>query len=304
MERRRYWVLGASDPEMESIEHLLREAGETVVYATVGGRRVSPGDAYRCDPVMGATHWVECAPVKGRPAGAVVIDHHRPGDPGYGRPPKDYWAASSLGQVWAALGWAASEPGPDLRMVAAADHCLAAAYRCECPGVDPEALMRWRAESRAAFQRRPVEAVLADVERARERLRTAPCICLACGNRRQDIDDPDCDCNRGPSPYGPGWGSIVADLRGKEVPELPEAAARDGIPFLGTPRPGPDGRKKVVLQAATQKQVELFMKSWGPREGLLDIYGDPARGFAGGYLSEGNHGHGPGSGGPRCASLE
>src|SRR5690606_4181877 len=30
---------------------------------------------------------------------------------------------------------------------AAADHCLAAAYRGECPGIDPNALMRWRVET-------------------------------------------------------------------------------------------------------------------------------------------------------------
>src|SRR5690606_25622302 len=29
----------------------------------------------------------------------VVIDHHRPGDPGYGRPPEEFLAASSIGQV-------------------------------------------------------------------------------------------------------------------------------------------------------------------------------------------------------------
>ena len=25
--------------------------------------------------------------------------------------------------------------------------------------------------------------------------------------------------------------------------------------------------------------------SWAPREGLVDLYGDPARGFAGGYVA-------------------
>jgi hypothetical protein len=41
-------------------------------------------------------------------------------------------------------------------LAAAADHCLAAAYRGECPGVDPDALMRWRvAPSGAAAAPRP-----------------------------------------------------------------------------------------------------------------------------------------------------
>lgn len=34
----------------------------------------------------------------------------------------------------------------DVILVAAADHCLAAAYRGECPGVDPDTLMQWRLE--------------------------------------------------------------------------------------------------------------------------------------------------------------
>ena len=43
----RLWILGAPDPEMVMIESLLRDAGETVVYATVDGERVHPGNAYR-----------------------------------------------------------------------------------------------------------------------------------------------------------------------------------------------------------------------------------------------------------------
>src|SRR5690606_36820249 len=66
----------------------------------------------------------------------------------------------------------------DLVLTAAADHCLAAAYRGECPGVDPDTLMRWRVESRAAFQRRSPAEILADIERARQSLRQAPEIVL------------------------------------------------------------------------------------------------------------------------------
>src|SRR5690606_38859652 len=135
----------------------------------------------------------------------VRIDHHRPGDPGYGRPPAEFMAASSLGQVIAELArrqnlpavWRCEEhvlerapngcvkgnpygpywhvgitPADASRrlswgellydhslvlprafvLAAAADHCLAAAYRGECPGVDPDALLRWRAWERAQFQ--------------------------------------------------------------------------------------------------------------------------------------------------------
>lgn len=252
---KRVWVLGAPDPEMELIEQLLREVGETVVYATVGGARVTAAQAYGAWEMPEAwgheVYLVECDPARTghlrrgpgvlpyeqerddpipdpadeRPVLRALIDHHRPGDPGYGRPPAEFLPASSVGQVlvelarlrrlpsWPEEGygvltaqpvgtfrlalawqigrcvvhgseacthgdwWIITSPMPtrplggdpftcpatgqyipqELIFAAAADHCLAAAYRGECPGVDPDALMRWRAESRAAFQGRSVE---------------------------------------------------------------------------------------------------------------------------------------------------
>lgn len=264
----RLWILGAPDPEMAEIEALLVEAGQEILYAALDFQRADAGTAYQADgvldregrprplPVGEEAILVECSV----PLPGVVwvhkVDHHRPGDPGYGLPPEAYWQASSLGQVCRRLGAART---PEREMVAAADHCLAAAYRGRCPRVDPDALARWRAESRARFQGRPVEAVLADIAAARGALRAAPRVYL-----------------------GEGTGS-VADLRGMEVPELPEAAAREGLAFLAAPRAGRTGRFKIVLQAADPDQVRVFMGSWARAQGLKDVYGDPARGFAGGY---------------------
>ena len=321
----RLWVLGAPDPEMEAIEQLLRECGEQVAYAQHQGHRVDAGSAYRCDPVPDGTHWVECeSPGQVR---GVVIDHHRPGDPGYGRPPAEFLPASSVGQVIAALAatpysergpmghwvsaWLRASPGrggrltfsppewrvsvrgqvnyaswvtipPALVFAAAADHCLAAAYRGECLGVDPDALMRWRVESRAAFQRRDPSAILADIERARAAIRAAPTVALL------DV----CDM---PHVRDHDWSSSVCegcmddpvtarDLRGQHVPELPEASAREGECVVADGLPGRDGRTKVICQSGSPDQIETFMILWGPDQGLTDIYGDPARGFAGGYL--------------------
>lgn len=355
--RHRLWVLGAPDPEMEAIEGLLRQCGEEIIYATdEGGRRVHPGNAYRCPvpevPEGSTVYAVEC--IDTLPDGWVRIDHHRPGDPGYGRPPVEFMPASSIGQVIAVLAtmrtwceetpdgktyypweipiqkagwrtlpggchhdhdesWGIEEIGeytvysygdvsgdvlvkemveeggyyhvPPVGWVyvasrgshelgwsvdaiviperfvlcAAADHCLASAYRGECPGVDPDALMRWRAESRARFQRRSVEDVLADVERARAALREAPVVSLA-------------------------EGIYARDLRGPAIPELPEAAAREGECFLASLRER-DGKTKIVCQSGAPEQIEAFIRVWAPAQGLTDIYGDPARGFAGGYLA-------------------
>lgn len=406
MTTNRIWVLGASDPEMEMIERLLRGCGEHVEYATVwrdgARRRVTPAEAYAPDVEIGAglrglratAYMVECAPavlvgssVDGInwSGGVVKIDHHRPGDPGYGRPPEDFMAASSIGQVIAELAktgalrraipkeheiahwmvsyrdlpvaeynemlrtqwfWSRQDmPGPEpypsdgtiargvswiydgyavavhrndfyferrvaliprpIILAAAADHCLGAAYRGECPGVDPDELMRWRVESRAAFQRRPVEEVLADVEEAIEEIRCAPTLRdVRTIEHRRVVEAWEYDrvCN-GQRPDPDTWYrrraealdavyvpprelEDVLDLRGYEVPELPEAAAREGVAYLATVAER-DGRTKVVLGGHTTPEVvRAFMDQWAPAHGLSGVYGDPARGFAGAYMPE------------------
>jgi len=314
------FVLGAPDPEMQAIEGLLKECGVAYAYAVdPEDQRVHPGNAYKAENFIAPPEaelpetlddWeiveVECA-VRPRVPGVAytTIDHHRPGDPGYGRPPSEFLAASSIGQVvtelarldlWPPPGddcvrdWTPTNCRPmwlgesyedphgvggwwivgedsvgcchrlpyaavdqDLILAAAADHCLAAAYRGECPGVDPDELMKWRAETRAAHQGRSVNDVLADVEAARTVLRES----------------------RTEAGY--------ADLRGRSIPELPEAAAREGIPFIATVKDR-DGREKVVLQAAPVPLVQRFLAG-ELIPGLVEYYGDPARGFAGGYTT-------------------
>lgn len=309
-------LLGAADPEMQAIENLLRDCGIQYFYATVGGVRVRPGNAYQADGYVtpdGVTvaimpeDWagfivlVECNTGSRYPK--IIIDHHRPGDPGYGKGPAEFWRASSLGQVVTLLeslqilrwdhdakpslaGWVSAGGVPVLfeqeaHLCAAADHCLAAAYRDECPGVDPDELMKWRVRSRAEFQGRPESEVLRDIEAARIALRDADQIplghidaygvCTGCGcNVAEDY----CICPR------------VTDMRGQHVPELPEASAREGMCFIADGLQDCDGRIKVVCQSGTPEQIRAFMEVWAPAQGLTDIYGDPARGFAGGYLKQ------------------
>jgi hypothetical protein len=344
----RLWVLGAADTEMAAIEKLLTDVGEQWGYAAANGERVHPGNAYRMDRPerldVDEVIFVECGMADGTPADwmadvrLTVVDHHRTGDPGYGKPPAEFLSASSVGQVLALLpelpsrvigphgevspnrgydaaavgctrlgwhvgplsqwvyglsvyqeadpssgddgdsGWALV-PTREQILIAAADHCLEPAYRGRCPGVDPDELMRWRAESRAAFrvasQRwdeatgffecdwRPLThaemlvRVLADVEAARCVLRTA---------------------------------RAYVDVRGQSIPELPEAACRDGIPYLATVTDR-DGREKIVLGAAPPELVELFLIGKVVPY-LTDHYGDPQRGFAGAYNCAGCGGTG------------
>lgn len=305
----RLWILGAPDPEMEMIESLLRAQGEAVTYALRDGQRVHPGNAYRAisgggpyglaDDHRDTLVLVECdyqdLELSWR---TIHIDHHHLGDPGYGRPPIEFMEASSLGQVLRLIhggiwywnqdlcsdsvlnidgdwelrsdlehpNWVPGHYIAPTKVVlcAAADHCLTAAYRGECQGVDPEALMSWRAETRAKYQHRPVEAVLADVDAARNILRSAV-------SGLQDLPLPE-----GVS-VGMSVGRPIVEFR-ETIPELPEAAAREGIAIQATL--DERGRKKVVLQVASPEQIAAFLQ----REDLQDKYGDPARGFAGGYI--------------------
>ena len=300
------WFLGAGDPEMERIRWLLASCGESVEYAlTTEGRRVRPDEAYRASSLAagedGDVVFVECAVLGIVPVRRV--DHHHAGDPGFGRGPEEFLPASSLGQVitflarerslpeWDSGAGCGREVAPgtflpvggrwevalgvggdagasrrttaiiplDLVLASAADHCLAAAYRGGCPGVDPGSLADWRDEVRAKFQRRPVAAVRDDRERAEVVLRAAPRLWLA--------------------------SEEVADLRDAgQIPELPEAAARLGIPFLAVLADGRTGAKKLVLQSSAGPAVEGFLAGWAAQQGIVNLYGDPARGFAGGRL--------------------
>lgn len=246
----------------------------------------------------------------------AVIDHHHPDDPGYGRPPQEFLRASSIGQVACLLEdsleehWGppsgfelhdnfgqleayrvgrpdfdlpdiyatyayqlgewwlniSSSPRPatadqlwlpvprEIVYTAAADHCLHAAYRGECPGVDPDKLMQWRVATRAEFQQRDPAEILDDIAAAMAKLENSP-----------QVESM----------------SEVVDTRSfGHIQELPEAAARLGVGFVAevTDR---DGRRKVVVQGASERTLWTFLRT-NPL-GLVDLYGDP-RGFAGGYV--------------------
>jgi len=256
----RLFVLGAPDPELEHIEALLLSQRLRVAYAQVGDRRVRPGERGTAPAAMlertRQIVLVECD-IDGIPEGAVVtrVDHHAPGDYGYGLPPDRYWEASSIGQVCNLVGVARNI---ERMLVAAADHCLGAAYRGECPGVSPERLRAWRVRSRAEFQRRPEADVERDIAYAEHTLRHA------------DLAE-----------FG---GRHFADMRGPPVPELVEAASILSAPYVAGPFIGPDARTKYTASGAPCDIRAWLDWARSPAGGLVGCYGDPERGFAGGYL--------------------
>lgn len=359
----RVWILGAPDPETAAIEQLLRECGERVEYATESsGERVSPRTAYTdetaarngalveryTDGDFDATHGpdspvqvyvVECAAPVGQDGGLAVqyghqrIDHHRPGDRGFGHGPNDFLAASSLGQVITELGrlgllgfdqaeaptehpdflwcWRPTSRTDDpdyapltelfgrwtvrsasglllevphaLVVAAACDHCLGHAWAGRCPGVTRDDVRGYRARTAATRPTDPVDpdeyhrrfgAAITEVTHA-PTLQIDDC---ACGNGLAWHDRGSGECYDCSTPF-----VRVADLRGRHVAELPDAACYLGVPYIASVTDR-DGRTKVVVGGATTERcVNAFMRVWAPAQKLTGIYGDPARGFAGGY---------------------
>jgi hypothetical protein len=246
------FILGSADPEMEEIERVVREQGHEVRYATAGFNRVRAETAYDAAhlsasiPPGSKLIFVECA-VFGLPR-TTVVDHHRPGDPGYNRPPHEYLSGSSLGQVLQLLEL---EPTELQRIIAAADHCPTQAYKGLCPGVEVAALAEWRTSSRALRRGISNQEMESAIKLAESTLLDAERISF---------------CNESIA-----W---VGDRKG----EICEASARYGIPFMYS-EPTRDGRVKMGIMGASP----LVIDSWMRQCNLNQVYGDPARGYAGGY---------------------
>jgi hypothetical protein len=245
------------------------------------------------------------------------IDHHRPGDTGFGQGPEEFLSASSLGQVikelarlgllpeWKVVanvqfengalvrhsrGWCVESEGAllliphDLVVTAACDHCLHHAWAGRCLGVTRDDVREFRARQATTrpFEPKSAKQYQVDFEAALEALAKAPTLNLdpcACGQSLSSHDRGDGDCVECGTPF-----IRVADMRGIHTPELPDAACYRDDPYLASVTDR-DGRKKVVIGgAASDRAINAFMHQWGLSAGLTGIYGDPARGFAGGYL--------------------
>lgn len=249
-----FFVLGAPDHEMQEIQRVCVEKGYAYAYATTPtGSVVHTHDAYSATGIGGVipagAHvvLVECG-VMGLPS-HDVIDHHQPGDPGYGKTPEQFMQGASLGQFLDMTGQVAT---PLQRIIAAADHCLTAAYAGLCPGIDPDELRQWRELTRSKARRLPIDVLVGQITEAMTALRNAPTYKLA-----------------------------GADVAWFEHPpaEVSEASARLAMPYSYL-RQQDDGRVKAGIRSAPAAVIKLWLDTCG----LKSTYGDPQRGFAGGYF--------------------
>ena len=255
------FILGALDPEMHTIEKLLTEQRRQCVHARLNRRRVVSGNAYVADELSGAIDWtqpvvwVECSVPALRRAQHGVADHHKPGDPGYSLPAERYWEGSSLGQVCGFLKIAQSKT---LSIIAASDHCLNHAYQGRCPGVEPFEVRQSRIASRAQFQRISQEQMIDKINAAIEVISGLPCIEIA--------------------------GHPFKDAMDRFVPELPEASAMLNMPIIYTRREARLGLTKVGVLNGTAPALRAWMKWAAEQSYLMQLYGDPDRGYAGAYV--------------------
>jgi len=312
------WMLGARDREMAEIEAVLEGVGEEVLLAAKWLSRwdrlvrVNAREAYGFslvgDVSLREVKWEEVKRRAVRAGGLVLVeceppwwaeledelaregvkllraDHHREGDPGWDVEPSRYWEGSSLGQVVEMLrGWGklSGEVRSEWRLVAAADHCLGAAYRGECPGVDVVRLRKFRLEERARFlmaqperapARRAVERYLPHGERGLPGWRRAV---------QRALDEAGGQIAAAPRVTLGGW--PVADIREEGIiAEAPEASARMGLPILYRSflRGAGAGAGGVGLLNARRETVEAWISGEGVAGEYRERKGNPGRGMA------------------------
>ncbi|MEX6780337.1 hypothetical protein [Pseudomonas aeruginosa] len=254
------FALGASDPELVSIQYMLRKAGYSCALAYRRGKRCVSSNAYQADALSRRVEaarqvvWVECRTPDYNSDRDLIVDHHNEGDPGFAAPPASYWEGSSIGQVASLIGGKHS----DFKLVAASDHCLSAAMRGECPGVDPKELMAWRITARSAMAKIQPWVLRRRIERASERVLELPRLNLG--------------------------GVLIADGSFDSTPELRDAAALVQIPILTT-RKTSSGQIKIGLYGAEPDVVAVWLSSMRAADVVDHAYGNPHREYAGAVLN-------------------
>lgn len=272
-DKKLFFILGAADPEINAIEAILKEKGYDYAYAMllpgpqdkgyaqVPTKRVYSSSAYDVKALSKPlpclkTHglvFIECKLHYTDPD--MIIDHHRPGDPGFGKSPSEYWEGSSIGQLCNLLG---IKPTKEYRIIAAADHCLSAAYQGKCEGVEVKDLMEWRVKHRAAYQKITEKELMQNMMDAAEVIKAAKKVKIG--------TELIADFTYFPMPKEAAEGSIIA-----------------GIPIMTKMFDVNTKSFKFGIVSGKPETISTWMNETAKRLKLINVYGDPARGYAGGY---------------------
>jgi hypothetical protein len=269
--KKRLYVLGADDPEMEAIASMLEALGRKYAFATSGGTRVNPASAYKADPVQceeGTTlTLVECEPREFITGHYYIeyVDHHNEGDIGYNLPPQMYMLGSSLAQVATLEGVTLNEYQ---LTIAALDHCPAQAMRGLCPGIDPErAKLVYHSET-ARRKNVSIDEVMRHMRDVGKDIATAPSAMVG-GSHVVDMTK---------NPTGIGYSfrylSSVAVAMNLGIPLLLSNRNSEGAP-----------EKHVLTGLVTPRLVTDFKGEYAPAHHLSHLWGDDNRG-AGGIVTK------------------
>jgi len=267
MKSRFVFVIGARDPEELRIVQLLKSAGQEVIYASVNGVRVNPRNAYRADPIERKTSvvpvWVECRSRDTENQEDVIVDHHRPNDPGYALSYKDFFKASSLGQVINLLG---IQPTFQDFVTAATDHCLCDALQGLCPGVPGQSAHEHSIAQTVTTTGASETEIIYQMSHFKKMIREAPTIVID--------------------------GKEVLDFRLTNIGvgySLEYLCLRQVL--LGAPhnsiiahRVSPEEPMMRVVIYGDPNVVIAFTESWAPKNNLVDTFCVPGRRFGGAYL--------------------
>jgi len=267
---------------MERIAEVLQESDQVFSWATKDGKLVNPASTYSADPVQingfDAIVCVESMP-SSLPVGAkkIVVDHHRPGDPGYDKGPSEFWQATSLGQIYKLLLLPAP-PKKDL-VLAAMDHCFTAAIRDGmCPGIASEDVKALRITNIAKTTGTSEQDVLNKVQSFDGFL-----------NRVQRFEGFYVSANE--VTIG---SQKIKDMRHIDLGtgySLDLLAAQTSIALCGGTallrhRDAGDAREKnTIYGRAEPMTIIAFKDNWAASQGLVEPYGVPERSYAGAYAA-------------------
>jgi len=295
---KRIFIIGSKDMSMDSAELLFKLTGSDFTRATYKGKRVHSRDAYnmKADTVDTTGYddviFIECnVPIIGDPTNIINIGHQKRWEYGYGKPPEEFWGASSLGQIWDMVVRGESTPKSRYKYVASSEY-LSWAYKNRCTGIRPDFLFERRVRTKAAYRKKTENFIKDDIDRASKVLDNI----IKMGNILHmngedviDLRDGFEICNKcrriifsDSVVYPPEDSSCLhlKSIKAYDFSELLEASAKNGIPILLTKLDKGGCETKFFISASDGRGAHELMHKWN----LKDIYGDPGRGMVGGYV--------------------
>lgn len=302
------FVLGADDPEMREIESILDKLLYNYTFASISDKRCTPSNSYKAEYFnifYNDVVYIECD-TNERIHGerVILIDHHHKGDFGYCLNSDRFLEASSIGQflkfifdkdfdyVISNLKYEFTTNNDDIPegyffdgsdwklatsdfiiniphriyFIAGIDHCPIAAYNGDCKGIDRNGLLEIRMEAIADNLNIGLCTILT-------LLKKYTVIIEKIINNFSDKIIDLTHINLGEGDYSPDY--LI----------LRELALSNNIPIAVKISVDDKSLYKLMFLSLKEKQVLEILNSKAYKSyQLKDVFGVPARGYAGGFV--------------------